>query len=85
MASLRMEEHMEEYLADVSQRKGMSKSEYIRQTLKEQLMKEKEKEESNAWEIAQQYCGKYDSGRSDLSTQRKTILKDKLREKRSRY
>lgn len=84
MISLRLEEEMSQYLSDVSQKKGLTKSEYIRQVLKAELMKEKEKEEKG-WEIAEEYCGKYDSGRTDLSTNRKSILKEKLREKKSRY
>jgi RHH-type rel operon transcriptional repressor/antitoxin RelB len=41
-------------------------------------------ETNRAWEVGKNLFGKYASGRSDLSTDRKRILQEKLRARRAR-
>jgi len=81
MISLRLEPHTERELKRVAKSKGLTQSEYIRQILAKSLIKERE----TAWELGCEVFGKVGSGRSDLATNRKTILKDKLRAKQSRH
>jgi len=62
----------------------MSKSEYLRGLIIEKLESERA-QKMTPWELGKQVFGQFDSGRSDLSKNRKAILKEKLREKVRRH
>jgi len=71
---------MEEKLNNIAAMLGIPKSEIVRKSLKAYL---KQLEQTNAWSAGKSLFGKYSSGKSNLSENRKTILKQKLRDKRN--
>lgn len=80
MLTLRLSSDMEEKLNNIAQALGIPKSEIVRKSLKAYL---KQLEHNNAWGAGKDLFGKYASGKSDLSENRKTILKKKLQDKRN--
>jgi RHH-type transcriptional regulator, rel operon repressor / antitoxin RelB len=80
MITLRLDPTLEQKINNVAKDLGLSKSELVRKSLVEYLTKVNRQ---NAWEIGQDLFGKYASGRRNLSSDRKDILKDKLKAKRS--
>jgi RHH-type transcriptional regulator, rel operon repressor / antitoxin RelB len=66
-------------LNNTAKEPGLSKSELIRKSIQEypgNLNK------PNAWEIGKNLFGKYSSGLSNLSTDRKELVKSKIKAKR---
>jgi len=84
MISVRIDPTLEDELGLVAKEKGMSKSEYLRGLIIEKLESERA-QKMTPWELGKQVFGQFDSGRSDLSKNRKAILKEKLREKVRRH
>ncbi len=80
MLTLRLSSEMEEKLNNIAEMLGIPKSEIVRKSLKAYL---KKLEQNNAWAAGKSLFGKYSSGKSNLSENRKTILKQKLRDKRN--
>ena len=78
MLTLRLDSEMERKLANLATALGISKSAIVRQGLQLYLNKI---EKNNAWEAGKELFGKYSSGRTNLSSNRKAILKQKLRDK----
>lgn len=78
MLTLRLDSEMERKLTNLAIALGMSKSAIVRQSLQLYINKI---EKNNAWEAGKELFGKYSSGQTDLSSNRKTILKQKLRDK----
>ncbi len=79
MLTLRLDSEQEKklnYLADLL---GLTRSEIVRKSLAVYFDMV---EQSNAWSAGKELFGKYASGRSDLSANRKKLLKDRLKEKR---
>lgn len=83
MISLRISEQTEKKLKQVAKAKGLSQSEYLRKILIADL--EKEKASQTPWSLGHGSFGKYGSGQANLSKNRKVILKEKLRAKKSRH
>ncbi len=67
---------LEKELARAASRKRVSKSQLIRDCL--QAFLNAENETPLAWELGKDLFGKVGSGRSDLSQNRKQIVRDKL-------
>ena len=84
MISLRMDPDLEEELRLAAKAKGVSKSKFLRMLLIERLQSDKDRERLS-WELGKDLFGKHGSGRSDLSRNRKNILKEKIRGKASRH
>ena len=82
MISLRLDNKVERKLKRVAKAKGLSQSEYLRSILVDRL--DQEAIDETPWSLGQDCFGKYGSGRGDLSTNRKYLLKEKLRAKKSR-
>ena len=80
MITLRLDPQLEQQLVHTAKHLGLSKSELIRQSL---LSYMKNMEKKGAWDAGQDLFGKYASGRDDLSTNRKQLIKDKINAKRS--
>ncbi|MGM0600792.1 MAG: ribbon-helix-helix protein, CopG family [Candidatus Rifleibacteriota bacterium] len=80
MLTLRLSSELEKRLNNLAEVLGIPKSEIVRKSLKAYLNKI---EQNNAWQAGKDLFGKYSSGRSDLSANRKSILKQKLLEKRN--
>jgi len=79
MIALRLNTELEKDLDKFAQNLGISKSELVRRSIEAYLQT---LEKPNAWELGSQYFGKYGSGQDDLSTNRKSILKEKLKAKK---
>ena len=84
MISVRIDPTLENELSLVAKEKGMSKSKYLRGLIIEKLETERVHKKT-PWELGKHVFGKFDSGRSDLSKNRKAILKEKIREKACRH
>jgi len=80
MLTLRLSSDMEEKLNNIAEMLGIPKSEIVRKSLKAYL---KQLEQNNAWTAGKSLFGKYSSGKSNLSENRKAILKQKLQDKRN--
>ena len=79
MITLRLDAETEHLLANTAKKLGLSKSELIRKSIREYLEKVKQ---PSAWEAGKDIFGKYSSGRENLSSDRKKLLKEKIRAKR---
>ena len=80
MITLRLDPDLEKEISTVAKNIGITKSDLIRQSLIEYLGK---LERPNAWELGKDFFGRYSSGLGNLSVDRKTILKEKIRAKRT--
>lgn len=78
MLTLRLDSELERKLTNIAEALGISKSAIVRKGLQLYL---KNIEQNNAWEAGKDLFGKHSSGRTDLSSNRKNILKQKLRDK----
>jgi len=80
MITLRLDTKLEQAIINTAKNLGLSKSELIRKSINDYLGKIKY---PSAWETGKDLFGKYASGRGDLSANRKELLKDKIRAKRT--
>ena len=80
MITLRLEPKLEQRINRAAENLGMTRSELIRQSIKGYLG---EIGEQNAWQLGQDLFGQCSSGRGNLSTDRKKLIKDKVRNKRA--
>ena len=74
--SVRLPRPLEKELARAASRKRVSKSQLIRDCLEAYLTANSDT--PLAWELGKDLFGKVGSGRSDLSQNRKQIMRDKL-------
>ncbi|MBC2715452.1 MAG: CopG family transcriptional regulator [Desulfobacteraceae bacterium] len=79
MITLRLNPKIEQDINNTAKNLGITKSELIRKSILEYLSK---LDTANAWEVGQDLFGKYSSGLNNLSTERKKIVKKKIRVKR---
>lgn len=79
MITLRLDPQLEKELGMTAKNLGMTKSELIRKSIMEYLGN---LENPSAWETGKELFGRYASGKGNLSAERKTILKEKIRAKR---
>jgi len=79
MITLRLDPNLEKEISTVAKNLGLTKSDLIRRSLIEYLGK---LESPRAWELGKDFFGRYSSGQTNLSVDRKTILKEKIRTKR---
>ena len=79
MITLRLDPKLEQDINNTSKNLGLSKSELIGKSIKEYLGKLKQ---PGAWEVGKDLFGKYSSGLGDLSTNRKELVKNKIKAKR---
>lgn len=79
MITLRLDPKIEQDVNNTAKNLGITKSELIRKSILEYLNK---LDTANAWEVGQDLFGKYSSGLNNLSTERKEIVKEKIRAKR---
>jgi lipase chaperone LimK len=80
MLTLRLSPDIEEKLNNIAEMLGIPKSEIVRKSLRAYL---KQLEQNNAWAAGKSLFGKYSSGKSSLSENRKAILQQKLQDKRN--
>jgi len=79
MITLRLDPTLEQAINNTANNLGLTKSELIRKSILEYLSK---LGKANAWEAGQDLFGKYSSGLNNLSTERKKIVKKRIRAKR---
>jgi len=79
MITLRLDPALEQTINNTAQNLGLTKSELIRMSILEYLNK---LGKANAWEVGQDLFGKYSSGLNNLSTERKEVVKQRIRAKR---
>ena len=75
--TVRLDAELEEQLENLAEQTGRSKSDLIREGLREYV--ERNAERPTAWETGQEFVGQVSSGRSDLSRNHSKILKEMLR------
>ncbi len=80
MITLRLDPNLENEINITAKNLGLTKSELIRKSILEYLDR---LEGPTAWEAGKDFFGKYSSGSSNLSVDRKIILKEKIRAKRT--
>ncbi len=79
MITLRLDPNLEQTITNTAKNLGLTKSELVRKSILEYLNK---LGKQNAWEAGQDLFGKHSSGCHNLSSDRKEIIKDKIRAKR---
>jgi hypothetical protein len=78
MMTLRIDEDLEKKIERASVNLGISKSELLRRSVQEFIAG---MSKPDPWDVGKDLFGKYRSGRHDLSTNRKTIIRDLLSRK----
>jgi Arc/MetJ-type ribon-helix-helix transcriptional regulator len=81
--TVRLPEELESSLRKRLAREEMALSEFVRRAIAEKLEREPPPRKS-AYELGKHLLGKYDSGRTDLSTNADQIVREKIRAKHSR-
>ena len=79
MITLRLDPRLEQEVNNTAKKLGITKSELIRKSINEYLGKLKQ---PSAWEIGEELFGKYSSGLGNLSSNRKELIKSKIKAKR---
>jgi len=79
MITLRLDPKLEQTINNTAKDLGLTKSELIRKSIDAYLGK---LAQATAWNTGEDLFGKYSSGQDNLSTDRKEIVKDKIRAKR---
>lgn len=75
MITLRLEEKLEQAVTSTAKNMGISKSQLIRESIAEYLKKHAV---NSAWEAGKDLFGAYSSGQSNLSSDRKKLIKQKI-------
>ena len=81
--TIRLDKELDEFINSESEREGISKSELIRNCIKEYF--DKIKSRKTPYETGKNYFGKFDSGNPYLSKSRKKIIREKIHAKKSNY
>ncbi len=76
MITLRVDKKLEETLRKTAKAKGLTKSEIVRRSLVEYLSSHSR---DNPYKIGEDVFGNYGSGKTNLSTDCETILRDRLK------
>ncbi len=79
MITLRLDPKLDQLVGNAAKNLGLSKSELVRKSLVEYIGKI---ENQNAWEVGKDLFGRYESGKNNLSSNRKKLMKQKIKAKR---
>lgn len=79
MITLRLDPKLEQAVKNTAKNLGLTKSELIRQSINEYLFNLKQ---PSAWETGKDLFGKYSSGLGNLSSDRKELVKSRIKAKR---
>jgi hypothetical protein len=79
MITLRLDPKLEQDVENTAKILRITKSELIRKSIAAYLSK---LTKPSPWELGEDYFGKYSSGQDNLSTDRKLLMKTKIRAKR---
>ncbi len=75
--SISLDEELERKVRKTLKDRGLT--DFVREAITEKLAREQQ--QSSAYEEGKELFGRYGSGRDDLSSNRKSIVKDKVRAK----
>ncbi len=75
MVTIRLDPELEDSIQRTAELLGISKSELIRKSVADYLSK---LSKPSPWELGKEYFGKYASGQTNLSADRKFLLKKKI-------
>lgn len=78
MITLRLDSELEQNINKIAHKMGVTKSELIRKSITAFIEKI---EHPSPWELGSDLFGKYASGKDNLSQDRKSIIKEKIRAK----
>lgn len=78
MITLRLDSELEQNINKIAHKMGVTKSELIRKSITAFIEKI---EPPSPWELGSDIFGKYASGKDNLSQDRKSIFKEKVRAK----
>jgi RHH-type transcriptional regulator, rel operon repressor / antitoxin RelB len=81
--SLRLNSTIDRELAKIARAEGTSKSDLVRLLISEFVSKKSKR--PTPWELGENLFGRYGSRKGNLSKDRKSILREKLRAKKSRH
>ena len=79
MITLRLDPELDQLVSNTAKNLGFTKSELVRKSLVEYICK---LDNQNAWEAGKDLFGRYSSGKGDLSSNRKALLKNRIKAKR---
>ena len=79
MITLRLDAKLEQTINNIAHQMGISKSELIRKSITEFI---KKIEKPSPWALGNDVFGKYASGKNNLSSDRKSLIKEKINAKR---
>jgi len=79
MITLRLDPNLDQIVSNTAKNLGLSKSELVRKSLVEYIGKINNQD---AWEVGKDLFGKYESGKNNLSSNRKALIKEKIKAKR---
>ena len=80
MITLRLDDNLEQQVNNTAKNLGLTKSELIRKSITDYLHKLKQ---PDAWAIGEDLFGNYSSGQSNLSSDRKELVKNIIKAKRA--
>jgi len=83
MLAVRLNEHLEEELSFYTKTHAKTKTEVVKEALKLYFETQREQNKKTPFELGKALFGRYESGKSNLSTSYKKRLKEKLSEKYS--
>ena len=83
MTTVRLPVEIEQKLQSMSVSKHKTKSEIIKEAL--EILFSSQESEIDSYELGKDYFGKYGSGKGNLSTDYKNILKEKIRAKHNTH
>ncbi len=78
MITLRLDSELEQNINKIAHKMGVTKSELIRKSITAFIEKI---EHPSPWELGHDLFGKFASGKDNLSQDRKSIIKEKIRAK----
>ncbi len=79
LITLRLDPKLEQTINNIARQMGVSKSELIRKSITEFIGK---LDKPSPWELGSDIFGKYTSTYDNLSSDRKKLIKDKIKAKR---
>ena len=79
MITLRLDPQLEKTVNNLAKQMQISRSELVRQSIFAFIEKQ---EKSSPWELGRDFFGKHASGQNNLSVDRKTLIKEKIKAKR---
>jgi RHH-type transcriptional regulator, rel operon repressor / antitoxin RelB len=80
MITLRLDEKLEQQITTAAKNLGVTKSELIRKSIHQYL---RNLNKPSAWDLGEDVFGKYASGLGNLSSDRKELMRNKIKAKRT--